>query len=50
MTFFIHVRYIGAFVLAFIGSILCLPGEALIKLAKWIGSSSDKRNGDNGER
>lgn len=40
MTFFIHVRYIGAFVITFIGVVLTLPGEALIKIGRWIGSRS----------
>lgn len=38
MTFFIHVRYWGAFIITAIGVVLTLPGEALIKLGRWIGS------------
>jgi hypothetical protein len=40
MTFFIRVRYWGAFFIICIGVWLTYPGEALIKLGKWIGSPS----------
>lgn len=45
-VFLLHVRYIGAFVIVFIGSLLCLPGEALVKLGKWIGSRDKRLDGD----
>ena len=37
-VFLIHVRYISAFIITFIGVALTLPGEALIKIGRWIGS------------
>ena len=36
--FLIRVRYWGAFVICCIGAILVMPGEALLKLGRWIGS------------
>jgi hypothetical protein len=36
--FLIHVRYWGAFIICMVGVALTLPGEAVIKLGRWIGS------------
>jgi hypothetical protein len=37
-VFLIHVRYCGALMIAFTGAVLLIPGECLLKLARWIGS------------
>lgn len=42
--FFLHVRYLSALALVFIGVTLTIPGELVLRLGRWIGSRD--RNAD----
>ena len=48
MTFFIHVRYWGAFIITCIGLFLAMPGNALVKIGRWIGSRDSQSKGGSG--
>jgi hypothetical protein len=37
-VFLLRVRYGGALLIVFIGAVLAMPGEWLMRLGRWIGS------------